>query len=255
MTIVKSEVGRWKAPAERPIDVVVADPARSGLGKPGVSVLTAGKPAVLVLVSCDPVSLARDVTLMVAAGYRGRVGGGARPVPEHAAHRDGHPFRPPLTRRLPIAARSAAHESRSHGGLAHFERAESDLFRRGCRCPGPTGCPSSRSSRPSSPTSVCRRRSTGRRSNDARQRSARAGRSQRSPQCSTVRCGSGCPMPNTSGFSGRPARWPSVTSRSPSPSAGTSARRRCRHRWRSRLQPACRCSPRAASAGCTEGRS
>ena len=70
VTIVKSEVGRWKAPADRPIDVVVADPARSGLGKPGVSILTAGKPAVLVLVSCDPVSLARDVTLMAAAGYR-----------------------------------------------------------------------------------------------------------------------------------------------------------------------------------------
>ena len=32
--------------------------------------LTAGKPPVLVLVSCDPVSLARDVTLMVANGYR-----------------------------------------------------------------------------------------------------------------------------------------------------------------------------------------
>jgi 23S rRNA (uracil1939-C5)-methyltransferase len=69
-TIVRSEVARWKAPADPPIDVVVADPARSGLGKPGVAALTAGRPPVLVLVSCDPVSLARDVTLMVADGYR-----------------------------------------------------------------------------------------------------------------------------------------------------------------------------------------
>jgi len=69
-TITRSEVGRWRAPADRPIDAVVADPARSGLGKPGVAALTAGRPPVLVLVSCDPVSLARDVTLMGANGYR-----------------------------------------------------------------------------------------------------------------------------------------------------------------------------------------
>jgi 23S rRNA (uracil1939-C5)-methyltransferase len=69
-TIAKSEVGKWRAPADRPIDVVVADPARSGLGKPGVAALTAGKPPVLVLVSCDPVSLARDVTLLAASGYQ-----------------------------------------------------------------------------------------------------------------------------------------------------------------------------------------
>jgi 23S rRNA (uracil1939-C5)-methyltransferase len=69
-TVTRSEVGRWRAPADRPIDAVVADPARSGLGKPGVAALTAGRPPVLVLVSCDPVSLARDVTLMGDNGYR-----------------------------------------------------------------------------------------------------------------------------------------------------------------------------------------
>ena len=50
-----------------PVDVIVADPARPGLGKPGVAALTAAEAAVFVLVSCDPVSLARDVTLMAAA--------------------------------------------------------------------------------------------------------------------------------------------------------------------------------------------
>ena len=47
----------------------VADPARPGLGKPGVTALTAAKAPVFVLVSCDPVSLARDVALTPAAGY------------------------------------------------------------------------------------------------------------------------------------------------------------------------------------------
>ena len=53
----------------RPVDVVVADPARSGLGKPGADVLTVVAAPVFVLVSCDPVSLARDVTLMAQRGY------------------------------------------------------------------------------------------------------------------------------------------------------------------------------------------
>jgi 23S rRNA (uracil1939-C5)-methyltransferase len=68
-TVTKAEVARWKARAGRAVDVVVADPARPGLGKPGVAALVAPAPPVLVLVSCDPVSLARDVTLLSAAGY------------------------------------------------------------------------------------------------------------------------------------------------------------------------------------------
>ena len=58
-TIVRSEVGAWRADGER-VDVVIADPARSGLGKPGTAALAAAGAPVLVLVSCDPVSLARD---------------------------------------------------------------------------------------------------------------------------------------------------------------------------------------------------
>jgi 23S rRNA (uracil1939-C5)-methyltransferase len=75
-TIVKSDVGRWRTESGLAVDVVVADPARSGLGKPGVGALTAPHasrscgPPVVVLVSCDPVSLARDVTLMAERGYR-----------------------------------------------------------------------------------------------------------------------------------------------------------------------------------------
>ena len=53
-----------------PADVVVADPARTGLGRPGVDALVACGAPRLVLVSCDPASLGRDVALLATAGYR-----------------------------------------------------------------------------------------------------------------------------------------------------------------------------------------
>ena len=68
-TVVRSEVGAWRAGGER-VDVVIADPARSGLGKPGSNALAAARAPVMVLVSCDPVSLARDTTLLRRHGYR-----------------------------------------------------------------------------------------------------------------------------------------------------------------------------------------
>ena len=70
VNVVRSEVGNWVAPDGSAIDLIVADPARSGLGKPGVQALVSAAPAPIVLVSCDPVSLARDVTLLAAEGYR-----------------------------------------------------------------------------------------------------------------------------------------------------------------------------------------
>jgi 23S rRNA (uracil1939-C5)-methyltransferase len=72
-TVVRADVSGWTAPTgDGPtprVDVIVADPARPGLGKPGVTALAAAGAPVLVLVSCDPVSLARDVTLLADAGY------------------------------------------------------------------------------------------------------------------------------------------------------------------------------------------
>jgi 23S rRNA (uracil1939-C5)-methyltransferase len=64
--VVASEVGRWRP---RPADVVVADPARSGLGRPGVTAVTATGASRIVLVSCDPASLARDTVLLREKGY------------------------------------------------------------------------------------------------------------------------------------------------------------------------------------------
>jgi 23S rRNA (uracil1939-C5)-methyltransferase len=65
--VVTGEVGRWRPV---PADVVVADPSRAGLGRPGVSALVATGAPRLVLVSCDPASLGRDTTLLAAEGYR-----------------------------------------------------------------------------------------------------------------------------------------------------------------------------------------
>lgn len=69
--IVRGDVGDWKpADGMAPIDVVVADPARSGLAKPGVAAVVRMDAPVVVLVSCDPVSLARDARLLAEHGYR-----------------------------------------------------------------------------------------------------------------------------------------------------------------------------------------
>jgi 23S rRNA (uracil1939-C5)-methyltransferase len=65
--IVETAVERWRA---RPAAVVVADPAREGLGRAGVDVLVRTEPRVFVLVGCDPGSFARDAGLLDAAGLR-----------------------------------------------------------------------------------------------------------------------------------------------------------------------------------------
>lgn len=69
-SVVRGEVGGWHASPDDPIDVILADPARSGLGKPGVGALGRTRAPVIVLVSCDPASLGRDAKLLAAGGYR-----------------------------------------------------------------------------------------------------------------------------------------------------------------------------------------
>ena len=69
--VVRAEVGAWRdRDGAAPVDVVIADPARSGLGRPGVGALARLRSPVLALVSCDPVSMARDAGLLTAAGFR-----------------------------------------------------------------------------------------------------------------------------------------------------------------------------------------
>jgi len=71
--IERSEFARWarsRHPEARQIDAVIADPARSGLGKPGVKAVDTLDAPVVALVSCDPVSMARDAALLTEVGYR-----------------------------------------------------------------------------------------------------------------------------------------------------------------------------------------
>lgn len=65
-TVVRSRMEEW--PPE-PADLVIADPARNGLDKGGAAVVAATGAQVIVLVSCDVGSLARDVRLLDGYGY------------------------------------------------------------------------------------------------------------------------------------------------------------------------------------------
>lgn len=64
--ILCSSVEQW---TPRHADLVIADPSRSGLGKQAVRVLSETRAPRMILVSCDPVSLARDAGLLREAGY------------------------------------------------------------------------------------------------------------------------------------------------------------------------------------------
>lgn len=65
-TIVRCSVEKWRP---EPAELVIADPSRSGLGKDAAARLVATGAATIVLVSCDPVSLARDAALLVGHGF------------------------------------------------------------------------------------------------------------------------------------------------------------------------------------------
>jgi len=67
--VVRAEVATWDSGPAGPVDVVVADPARPGLGPSASAALAAVGAERFVLVSCDPASLARDVRLLDGHGY------------------------------------------------------------------------------------------------------------------------------------------------------------------------------------------
>ena len=68
--VEQGEFGSWRPGRGVEIDVAIADPSRSGLGRPGVGALISTEAPVLALVSCDPVALAHDTVLLARHGYR-----------------------------------------------------------------------------------------------------------------------------------------------------------------------------------------
>jgi 23S rRNA (uracil1939-C5)-methyltransferase len=67
--ITESEVAEMELTGMDTPDVIIADPSRSGLGPSATKALTSMRADEIVLVSCDPASLARDVRLLDDQGY------------------------------------------------------------------------------------------------------------------------------------------------------------------------------------------
>ena len=64
--VIRSDVERW---TPRAASVVVADPARTGLGAGGVAAVAATRAPRVVLISCDPAAFARDAALLAKQAY------------------------------------------------------------------------------------------------------------------------------------------------------------------------------------------
>ncbi len=65
--IIKASVESWNA---SPAALVIADPAREGVGKAAMATLLAAEPSLFVLVSCEPGAFAADAALLAAGGMR-----------------------------------------------------------------------------------------------------------------------------------------------------------------------------------------
>jgi 23S rRNA (uracil1939-C5)-methyltransferase len=68
--IAEGDALRFLRPLRRPLDLVVADPPRGGLGKAVVGELLRLQPAEICLVSCDPATLGRDLGVLTTGGYQ-----------------------------------------------------------------------------------------------------------------------------------------------------------------------------------------
>ncbi|MEP6539187.1 MAG: RsmD family RNA methyltransferase, partial [Bryobacteraceae bacterium] len=70
LTVVKRSVEDYLGTPDGVPDFVLADPPRAGLGKRAVADLIRLKPRAITIVSCDPATLARDLSPLVGAGYQ-----------------------------------------------------------------------------------------------------------------------------------------------------------------------------------------
>ena len=64
--VVRSDVDAFRP---EPVEVVIADPSRRGVGRAGVRTIERTGAGRVVLVSCDAAALARDVSLLHASGF------------------------------------------------------------------------------------------------------------------------------------------------------------------------------------------
>jgi 23S rRNA (uracil1939-C5)-methyltransferase len=68
--IVRKSVAKFLSDNKmKKIDLILIDPPRSGTEKPTIAAIAALKPALISYVSCEPSILARDLRVLVDAGY------------------------------------------------------------------------------------------------------------------------------------------------------------------------------------------
>jgi 23S rRNA (uracil1939-C5)-methyltransferase len=70
LRVEQTDAEVWMEQLETVPDFVLMDPPRAGIGKRMVERLAQLRPPRLVIVSCDPATLARDLAGLTAAGYR-----------------------------------------------------------------------------------------------------------------------------------------------------------------------------------------
>jgi 23S rRNA (uracil1939-C5)-methyltransferase len=63
-------VEHWSRSQNESVDTVVVDPPRSGLGGEVVDAISSWEPKVVIYVSCNSVTLARDIKRFAQSGYK-----------------------------------------------------------------------------------------------------------------------------------------------------------------------------------------
>ena len=66
----QSAADRFLESISEPIDFLIADPPRAGLGSSVTSSITRLRPRRLTIISCDPSTLARDLRVLTASGFQ-----------------------------------------------------------------------------------------------------------------------------------------------------------------------------------------
>ena len=67
MACSRPYLGLWAKPWAT--SAVIADPPRAGLGRTVVQALAALRPSLLLYISCDPATLARDARELIRGGF------------------------------------------------------------------------------------------------------------------------------------------------------------------------------------------